>query len=189
MSARTSSVGPKVRTPPTNRTPAPSSSCRDVVKEGVGLCGPDEVIVISECQRHVVSRMRGQVHGDLGPAALLHANWWEHCDHSARHAILQCDCEPVVLHLVIAEVPVPEGELASRGGDVKRLGPVADQPVRSPVSNPPFTRPFLVTVTTTVVECVIDPAMPVTVTVYWPGATPKPAPMVRIPTPPAVING
>src|SRR6266852_2621654 len=68
-------------------------------------------------------------------------------------------------------------------------GPVADQPVRSPVSNPPFTRPFLVTVTTTLVECVIDPAMPVTVTVYWPGATPKPAPMVRIPTPPAVMYG
>src|SRR5260370_38410320 len=68
-------------------------------------------------------------------------------------------------------------------------GPVADQPVRSPVSNPPFTRPFVVTVTTTVVECVIDPAMPVIVTVYWPGATPKPAPMVRIPTPPAVIYG
>ena len=47
----------------------------------------------------------------------------------------------------------------------------------------------VVTVTTTVVECVIDPAVPVTVTVYWPGATSKPAPMVRMPTPPAVMYG
>src|SRR6266566_2486700 len=69
-------------------------------------------------------------------------------------------------------------------------GPVADQPVRSAVSNPPFTRPVLVTVTiTTEVEWVIDPAVPVTVTAYWPGATPKPAPMVRIPTLPAMTYG
>jgi len=43
--------------------------------------------------------------------------------------------------------------------------PVRVQPVKSPVSKPPFTIPFGVTVTATRVECVLEPSVPVTVTV------------------------
>src|SRR5450759_3993034 len=43
--------------------------------------------------------------------------------------------------------------------------PVVVQPVKSPVSKPPFTMPLIVTVTATTVECVLGPSVPVTVTV------------------------
>jgi hypothetical protein len=43
--------------------------------------------------------------------------------------------------------------------------PVRVQPVKSPVSKPPFTMPLAVTVTVMTVECVLAPSVPVTVTV------------------------
>lgn len=42
--------------------------------------------------------------------------------------------------------------------------PVAVQPVKSPVSKPPFTMPFRITVTATRVEWVLEPSVPVTTT-------------------------
>src|ERR1700693_3692321 len=43
--------------------------------------------------------------------------------------------------------------------------PVVVQPVKSPVSKPPFTMPLIVTVTAMTVECVLGPSVPVMVTV------------------------
>ena len=42
--------------------------------------------------------------------------------------------------------------------------PVVVQPVKSPVSKPPFTMSLIVTVTAITVECVLAPSVPVTVT-------------------------
>jgi hypothetical protein len=63
-------------------------------------------------------------------------------------------------------------------------------PDRLPVSNPPFVRPLLaaVTLTVTVVACVALPSVPVTVTVYAPGATLAPTLTVNVALPPAVTE-
>src|SRR3982750_3630403 len=70
--------------------------------------------------------------------------------------------------------------------------PEDDQPVREPLSKPPFTTPpggaAAVTASDTVVVCVEDAPVPVTVIVYVPGAVDDPTASVNVDEAPALTD-
>ena len=72
-----------------------------------------------------------------------------------------------------------------------RNAPLADQPLKLPVSNPPFTTPpcdAVVTVRLTFTEWVALGLVPVTVIVYVPVAVPAPTLTVSVEEPPVVTD-